>query len=176
MIEPGAPFSVEVLQKAHQRDGFDCGVDDLNRYIRALARQDMDRGAAVVYVAVPSGHPTRIAGYYSLSSTGVRLGDLAEATRRHLPRYPLVPATLLGRLAVDRVFQGSRLGERLLIDALERALAASHTIASAAIVVDAKDDRSAAFYARYGFITFPDQPHRLFIPMATVEQLGRSSR
>ena len=176
MTGPKALFSVEVLRKAHGRDGFDCGVDDLNRYIRAVARQDMDRGAAVIYVAVPSGRPTAIAGYYSLSSTGVRLEDLPETTRRRLPRYPLVPATLLGRLAVDRGFQGTGLGERLLVDALGRALAASRTVASAAVVVDAKDDGSAAFYARYGFIAFPDQRHRLFITMETVGQLGPPSR
>jgi predicted GNAT family N-acyltransferase len=83
----------------------------------------------------------------------------------------MVKATLLGRLAVDQTFRGRRLGEKLLIDGLDRALLAGRTVASAAVVVDARDETSAAFYARYGFIAFPDQPLRLFIAMKTVEQL-----
>ncbi len=172
MTESTASFSIELLAKAHERDRFDCGVDALNRFIHAQARQDMDRGVAVVCVAVPANAPAQVAGYYSLASTGVRLEDLPESTRKKLPRYPLVPATLLGRLAVDRHFRGQRLGEYLLVDALKRARQASRSVASAAVVVDAKDDSAAAFYARYGFMPFPDQPHRLFIAMKTVEQLG----
>lgn len=171
MAEAG-PFTIEFLAKSHQRDRFDCGVDALNRFIHEQARQDMERGVAIVCVAVPTDVPLQVAGYYSLASTGVRLDDLPERTRRKLPRYPLVPATLLGRLAVDRHFRGSRLGEQLLVDALRRARHASFTVASAAVVVDAKDDSSAAFYARYGFASFPDQPYRLFIAMKTIEQLG----
>ncbi len=132
----------------------------------------MDRGVAIVCVAVPMNAPSQIAGYYSLASTGIRLLDLPERAQKKLPRYPLVPATLLGRLAVDQSFKGRRLGEHLLIDALKRARQTSFSVASAAVVVDAKDDDAAAFYVRYGFIPFPDQPHRLFLAMKTVEQLG----
>ena len=170
MAESAVPFAIELLATSHQRDRFDCGVDALNRFIHQQARQDMER--AIVCVAVTTDAPPQLAGYYSLASTGVRLDDLQESTRRKLPRYPLVPATLLGRLAVDRHFRGQRLGAYLLVDALRRAHHASRTVASAAVVVDAKDDSSAAFYARYGFIPFPDQPHRLFIAMKTIEQLG----
>ena len=172
MATRDADFSIHVFEKVYQRDSCDCGVDDLNRYLRTQARQDMDRGAAVVYVTVPFGQPTEIAGYYSLSSTATRLDDLPEPTRKKLPRYPLVPATLIGRLAVDQAFRGRRRGESLLIDALDRSLTASETVASAAVIVGAKDDTSAAFYARYGFISFPDQPLRLFIAMRAVEQLA----
>ncbi|HEX9368238.1 MAG TPA: GNAT family N-acetyltransferase, partial [Vicinamibacterales bacterium] len=92
-------------------------------------------------------------------------------TRKRLPRYPLVPATFMGRLAVDRSYRGLRLGERLLIDALRRSLVASQVIASVAVIVDAKDQAGVAFYLRYGFLAFPDQPLRLFLPMKTVAQL-----
>ena len=165
--------SIEVLRKDHRREAFDCGVEELNRYVRTQARQEMDRDVAVVYVLVPSDQPTRIAGYYSLSSTAVRLTELPELVRKKLPRYPFVPATLIGRLAVDQVFRGQGFGERLLIDALERSLSASRTIASAAVVVDAKDGKGVGFYSRYGFILFPSQPLRLFIPMKTIGQLVR---
>lgn len=172
MTDSTARFTIALLAKTHQRDRFDSGVEALNRFIHAQARQDMDRGVAVVCVAAPTHAPAQVAGYYSLASTAVRLEDLPDATRRKLPRYPLVPATLLGRLAVDRQFRGQRLGEYLLVDALRRARQASQSVASVAVVVDAKDDAAAAFYARYGFMPFPGQPRRLFIAMKTVEQLG----
>lgn len=136
----------------------------------------MDRDVAVVYVLVPADQPTSIAGYYSLSSTAVRLAELPDATRKRLPRYPLVPATLLGRLAVDRGSRGQGLGERLLLDALKRSLDASRTVASVAVIVDAKDETGTAFYSRYGFTPFPDQPLRLFLPMQTLASLPATRR
>lgn len=167
-------FSVEVLGTHHQRNDFDCGSDALNRYLGTQARQEMERDAAIVYVLVPSDRPTRIAGYYSLSSTAVRLSEWPEPTRRKLPRYPLVPATLIGRLAVDQIYRGLRLGERLLIDALRWSLTASRTVASVAVIVDAKEATAVAFYLRYGFTAFPDQPLRLFLPMKTIAELAKS--
>ena len=170
-MSPTPAFSIEVLAKRHQRDDFDCGSEPLNRYLRTQARQEMERDVAIVYVVVPFDRPTRIAGYYSLSSTAVRLSEWLEATRKKLPRYPLVPATLLGRLAVDRKYRGLRLGERLLIDGLRRSLTASQAVASVAVIVDAKDQAGVAFYLRYGFIPFPDQPLRLLLSMKTIAQL-----
>lgn len=167
---------IELLGPHHDRQSFDCGVEPLNRYLRTQARQEMERDVAVVYVLSATGTANAIAGYHSLSSTAVRLADLPEGTRKRLPRYPLVPATLLGRLAVDRFHRGRRLGEMLLIDALRRSLIASRTVASVAVIVDAKDDAGAAFYARYGFQPFPDQPLRLFLPMKTLEALERAKR
>lgn len=110
-----------------------------------------------------------IAGYYTLSSTSVRLSELPEQTTRKLPRYPLVPATLLGRLAVDRRQQGKGYGRFLLADALYRA--AHSEIASFAVIVDAKDDSARRFYERESFLPFPDQPMKLFRPMADVRRL-----
>jgi predicted GNAT family N-acyltransferase len=168
--EAGA-FLVEPLNPQHDRERFDCGVEALNRYLRTQARQEMDRGGAVIYVLVPADQPTTVAGYYSLSSTAVRLSDLPDATRKRLPRYPLVPATLLGRLAVDQAHRGRGFGERLLVDSLQRSLTASRSVASVAVIVDAKDAAGAAFYARYGFIAFPNQPLRLFLPIKTIAAL-----
>lgn len=164
-------WRIELLGPHHDRQNFDCGVPVLNQYLHQQARQDMDRDAAVAYVLVPLDRPTSVAGYYSLSSTAVRLSDLPETTRKRLPRYPLVPATLLGRLAVDKAHRGQRLGEQLLVDALRRSLDASRTVASVAVIVDAKDDAGAAFYARYGFVPLPDQPLRLFLSMKTLSSL-----
>jgi predicted GNAT family N-acyltransferase len=164
-------FIVEALNKEHDREAFACGHAELNAYLRTQARQEMDRGSAVVYVFVPQRAPREIAGFYTLSSSSVRLSDWPDAVRKKLPRYPLVPVTLIGRLAVSQSQRGHRLGERLLIDALQRCHAASRAVGSVAVIVDAKDADVAAFYARYGFVTFPDQPLRLFLPMKTIGTL-----
>ena len=110
-----------------------------------------------------------IAGYYTLSSTSVQLGELPEQTVRKLPKYPLVPATLLGRLAVDRRQQGKGYGRFLLADALYRA--AQSEIASFAVIVDAKDGNARRFYERESFLPFPDEPMKLFRPMAGIRRL-----
>lgn len=110
-----------------------------------------------------------IAGYYTLSSTSVQLAELPAQTVRNLPRYPLVPATLLGRLAVDRRHQGKGYGRFLLGDALYRA--ARSEIASFAVIVDAKDENARRFYERESFLPFPDQPMKLFRPMADIRRL-----
>ncbi len=114
-----------------------------------------------------------MAGYYTLSSHSIDLGELPAHVARKLPRYPLVPATLLGRLAVDRRYKGQELGERLLVDALRRALTQSAQIA-AAVTVDAIDDPAARFYGHFGFIPFPDRPDRLFLLMKTIAALFRT--
>src|SRR5712672_3210185 len=110
-----------------------------------------------------------IAGYYTLSSTSVQISELPEQTVRKLPRYPLVPATLLGRLAIDRRHQGKGYGCFLLADALFRSVRSE--IASFAVIVDAKDENARRFYERESFLPFPDQPMKLFRPMAEIAKL-----
>ncbi|MDZ7958349.1 MAG: GNAT family N-acetyltransferase [Aulosira sp. DedQUE10] len=108
----------------------------------------------------------QIAGYYTLAATSIQVEDLPTAMRRRLPRYPLVPATLLGRLAVDERYQGQGLGAFLLVDALRHSLMSE--IASMAVVVDAKDDQAQAFYEHHGFTPLPNQLRRLYLPMGIV--------
>lgn len=110
-----------------------------------------------------------IGGYYTLSATSVNLGELPEPITRKLPRYPLIPATLLGRLAIDRRHHGKGYGRFLLADALYRSLRSE--VASFAVIVDAKDDNARKFYERESFLPFPDQPMKLFLPMASIEGL-----
>ena len=120
----------------------------------------------------------RIAGYYTLSSDNIRIDDLRldmaapELVKQlKLPRYPAIGATLIGRLARDLSFRGQGVGELLLIDALTVALAMSRKIASAAVVVDARDGNAQRFYTEFGFPAFPETRNRLFIPMKTIEKL-----
>lgn len=164
-------FSIELLGVSHDRTAFDCGVALLNSYLQQYARQDMERGIATPYVLVSSTKPREIAGFYTLTATAVKLTDLPESTVKKLPRYPLVPATLLGRLAISLKYRGKGLGERLLIDALKRSLEASRVVGSAAVIVDAKDASGVRFYERYGFKRLPEQSLRLFIAMKTIAML-----
>ncbi|GEC16911.1 GNAT superfamily N-acetyltransferase [Nitrobacter winogradskyi] len=122
--------------------------------------------AAPFVLVLPDG---TLAGNYSLSSTSVNLAELPERVTRKLPRYPLVPATLLGRLAIDRRQQGKGYGRFLLADALYRIVQSE--IASFAVIVEAKDDNARRFYERESFLPLPDQPMKLFRPIADIERL-----
>ena len=158
---------VEVLGPQHDRSAFESGVEPLDRYFRVQAGQDARKNLAAPFVLMlPDG---AIGGYYTLSATSVNLAELPAQVTRKLPRYPLVPATLLGRLAVDRRHQGKGYGRFLLADALFRSVRSE--IASFAVIVDAKDENARRFYERESFLPFPDQPMKLFRPMADIEQL-----
>jgi len=167
-------FSIVQLAGTHARDDFDCGVERLNQYLQAYARQDVARGAASVYVATLIDAPTEIAGYYTLAATAIRLSALPPNAIKKLPRYPMVPSTLLGRLAVTRRNHGRGLGEWLLLDALRRSLDASTTVGSSMVIVDAKNDAAALFYERYGFIRLPQDRSRLVITMKTIDLARRA--
>ncbi len=139
----------------------------LDRYFRTQAGQDARKHVAAPFVLVlPDGG---IAGYYTLSASAVPAPELPPDIVRKLPRYPLIPATLLGRLAVDHRHRGRGYGRFLLADALYRAV--SSEIASFAVVVDAKDEAARRFYERESFLAFPDQPMKLFRPMADIAAL-----
>lgn len=122
--------------------------------------------AAPFVLVLPDGV---IGGYYTLSATSVKLTEFPVDITRKLPRYPLVPATLLGRLAVDQNYQGRGYGRFLLADALFRAVRSE--IASFAIIVDAKDEAARRFYERESFLPLPEQPLKLFRPMADIRRL-----
>ncbi|WP_296710858.1 GNAT family N-acetyltransferase [Tistrella sp.] len=155
--------------RVHDRSAFSCGAPALDRYIREHASQDVKRDVARVFVAMPAGTLT-VCGYYSLSATSFRRDNLPAGQAKRLPGYP-VPAALLGRLAVDDGMRGKGLGAFLLMDALNRILLATQTLAIHAVVIDAKDDAAAAFYRKYGFISFMGESRRLFLPMATIRRL-----
>jgi len=143
---------------------------ELDKYLKERATQDIERRAAAVYVLLADG---RIAGYYTLSADNIDVRDLPEGlvAQLNLPRYPYIGATLIGRLARDLTFKGMGVGELLLVDALQKSLSMSREIASAAVVVDAKDEKAHQFYMDFGFIPFPDSRRkRLFLPMATIEK------
>lgn len=163
-------YRVEPLGKQHDRSAFSCGVEPLDRYLREQARQDARKRVAAPFVLC-EGKSNAVLGYYTLSGLGVDVGAWPEDVAKRLPKYPLVPATLLGRFAVATRLRGKGAGEHLLMDARRRALQASREVASVAVVVDAKDDGAVSFYRHYGFISFADHANKLFLPMAVIEQL-----
>lgn len=133
----------------------------MDRYLKEQATQDVRRRFAACYVALSAVN--RVVGYYTLSSADLSLGDLPEEMTRKLPRYPNVPAVLLGRLAVDQEFQGQGLGPTLLADAIKRIKRSE--IASYGLLVSAKDEKAKSFYQHHSFIPLPDAPLKLFLPL-----------
>lgn len=164
---PEGSLRVEALGPHHDRSSFVSGVVSLDRYLRSQASQDARKNMAAPFVLVlPDG---AIGGYCTLSATGVKLTEFPVDITRKLPRYPLVPATLLGRLAVDQNYQGRGYGRFLLADALFRAVRSE--IASFAIIVDAKDEAARRFYERESFLPLLEQPLKLFRPMTDIAKL-----
>lgn len=162
---------VELLAEHHEKCLFSCGEYHLDRYLQLQANQDTKRHLSKTYVLVQALRPSEIIGFYSMSTTSMRLTDLPEHYVKKLPRYPTLPAMLIGRLAVLKEKQGQGLGTELLLDALERCYKLSKTIGSSAVVVEAKNNEALRFYKRYGFIPFCEKPDTLFLPMKTIAQL-----
>ena len=148
---------IQPLGTNHERGAFSCGVPGLDRYLREQAGQDARRRVAAPLVATADG--AKVLGFYTLSTTSIELTDVPAALAKKLPRYPRLPASLLGRLATDLSARGIGLGRVLLVDAISRAVRSE--IASFAMMLDAKDEGAASFYAREGFIRLPGTPIRL---------------
>jgi GNAT superfamily N-acetyltransferase len=165
-----APEYVVPLQKAHDRQFFDCGNESLNRYLREQARQDAEKRAAAPFVLTQPGSPA-VLGFYTLSASLIPVRELPEELMRRLPRYAQLPVTLLGRLAVDQTVGGKGAGEFLLTDALRRSLDGARQIAAMAVIVDAKDKHAESFYRHFNFLPFQQTPRRLFLPMAQIAAL-----
>lgn len=165
-----APEYIVPLEKGHERSVFDCGNDELNRYLKQQARQDAEKYVAAPFVLIESSVPI-VRGYYTLSSSRIPLDELPADLARKLPRYDNLPVTLLGRLARDKTIPDHGLGEFLLLDALHRSLQHARQIASMAVVVDAKNGQAERFYRHFNFLPFQRTPLRLFLPMRQIEKL-----
>ncbi len=161
-------YIVEPLGKQN-RAAFHCGDEHLDRYFVERASRDVRENLAAVFVLLPSDAPDTVLGYYTLSSQEIDAGGIPDELRKRTGRYSRVGATLIGRLAVAKEHQGKKLGELLLLDALQKSLESTKTVAAFAVVVDAKYDRAVPFYRKYGFI--PLRGNRLFLPMKTVRKL-----
>ncbi len=161
------PYRVMPLADEHDRIVFNCGVPALDSYFHQQVSQDIRRRITSCFVAVTQDNA--IAGYYTLASASVAITNLSANLAKKLPRYPLVPAVRMGRLAVSTTQRGLGLGAALLANAMQRASRAE--IAAYALVVDAKDAQSAAFYAHHGLQALPNSQFTMFLPLASVTHL-----
>ncbi|NJM20137.1 MAG: GNAT family N-acetyltransferase [Richelia sp. RM2_1_2] len=163
-------LTIELLDKnKHNRSAFISGNDSLDNYIRKQASQELKKKVSTVFVLIDSPNLDIIA-YYTLSSYTVDVASLNEDFAKTVPRYPLLPATLLGRLAVDQSCQGKGMGELVLIDALKRVLEATSQVASLAVVVEAIDENAVGFYQKYGFRPFLQYPLKLYLPIKLIAE------
>lgn len=166
------PYRIEPLGKQHDRKGFSCGSDPLDQYFKTRASQDIRQRIAkcLVVVEVATG---AVAGFYTLSATSLALAEIPDRLVKGLPRYPIVPAILMGRLAVATTAQGHKLGTAMLAHAVE--YVATANIGAFAVVVDAKDDAAQRFYERHGFVAIVGHARRLILPLETALQAMKSA-
>lgn len=158
----------EPISKAHDREAFDCGEAELNEFLRRHARQSHERGGAKTFVATPLDEDKRVLGFYSLSPASIAYARTPALVKKGLARYD-VPVFRLGRLAVDRTVQGQSLGGQLLLIAGRRCIRAAAEVGGVALLIDAKNERVAAWYKAYGALPLLDAPRSLVLPIATIE-------
>jgi GNAT superfamily N-acetyltransferase len=166
----------EPIGRHHDRRAFDCGSPELNDYLRRYARQNHESGGAKTFVAVLPDEPPPVLGYYSISPGAIEFAHVPQALTRNLGRYD-VPVFRLARLAVERAVQGEGLGGELLLAAGARALAVATEVGGIALAIDAKDERAARWYERFGAMSLLDDPLRLILPLSVIaEALDEASR
>jgi GNAT superfamily N-acetyltransferase len=166
MIVPA--WHEEPINKSHQRDAFDCGEEALNDFLRRHARKSHDLGGAKTFLAIDDADRTTILAFYSLSPVSLTYSRTPEIIRQGLARYD-VPGFRLARLAVDLRFQRLGLGGQLLMAAGKRCLMAAAHVGGVMLLIDAKNERVAAWYAGYGARPLLDAPLSLVIPLVEIE-------
>jgi GNAT superfamily N-acetyltransferase len=166
VLDAAVSWLIEPLDKSHDRKAFDCGRPSLDDFLKLHASNYTKRKHARVFVAVRPDDPT-VGGYYTLSADSVAFEEWPTTASKKWPKHR-VPVILLGRLAVDRLAQGQKLGALLLGDAIFRATQVSVAVGACALRVEAIDGSAAAFYRHHGFEPFADQPLYLFLPLGTV--------
>lgn len=151
--------------RLHDREGFTCGVAALDDYLRRRAGQHQRDGIATTHVLIDDAEPARILGYCSMSAAQLHLQELIEDDRKRLPAYP-VPAIRMGRLAVSSSEQGRGYGQLLLGHAANLAFSVRHMMGVRVLIVDAKDERVAAFYESFGFRRTASAALTLYLPIS----------
>ena len=158
------------LDSRHDRENFSCGKDLLDNYFWRQAKQDVKRKLSACFVLIDK-ESKKLSGYYTLSSNSISHDLIPDSFKKKLPKsYLSIPTILLGRLAVDKDFQGKCIGKILLIDSLKRCFDTSDSIGAFAVIVDPLDKEAERFYDKYGFIKLPDSG-KMFIPMITIKEL-----
>lgn len=166
-------FLTEALNSTHNRANFSCGTAMLNNYFKRQAGQDVRRKLSTCFILADQVSD-KIKGYYTLSGNSIPNKLIPASVREKLPKsYVSIPVILLGRLAVDKNYQGQGIGKILLIDSLKRCYKTSASIGAFAVIVDPLDMDAETFYEKYGFIKLPSSG-KMFLPMKTIEILFNS--
>jgi ribosomal protein S18 acetylase RimI-like enzyme len=161
---------IELLAKFHDRDGFDCGSEPLNRFLKQTARQHAERGISRTFVLVEENtpEPVPILGFFSLNLCQLKSESLSPDEAKRLPRD--VSGVRLGRLAVAREFQRKGIGKTLLIAAMEKYMEIFNTAGGIGLFVDAKDQEARRYYEQFGFVSLPSNELELFLPIRTIQE------
>ncbi len=158
----------EPIAKRHDRSRFDCGDEALNHFLLRYARQSHEQGGAKTFLAIDDADCVSILGFYTLSPGSVTFQQTPQVISRGLARHA-VPVFRLGRLAVDRSVQGQGLGGQLLMAAGRRCLRVASEVGGVALLIDAKNERVAQWYAGYGALPLLDAPLSLLLPLKTIQ-------
>ncbi len=161
--------SIDQISPSSYKD-FSSDIKELDEYLKRFAKGNHKKNIGKTFVLL---HEEKVIGFYTISMAIIDFNEISEELRKGLPRYS-IPVARIGRLAVDVEHQGKNMGKLLLMDAFERIMEASTSIAAYAIVVDAKNERSKKFYERFGFFSYEENPMSLYIPMQTVEKILNS--
>lgn len=156
------------LEKSHKKNEFDCGNRPLNDYLAKIAKQDVEKNVAVCYIL--EGEDKKVIGYFTLASGSIPKDEIPDDLSRKLPRYSDIPFAVIGRLAIDKTYQGKGLGGYLLMEAFTEILKVSEVLGIAGVFVDPIDNSAIKFYELYGFIKL-NSSDRMFLPMATIREL-----
>jgi ribosomal protein S18 acetylase RimI-like enzyme len=165
-------LKIEALKKDHDRAEFDCGTNELNKYLRRTARQHLDKGMSRTFVLIDDDSPTKIFGYYTLAACEIHVEKLSRKYSKKYP--PKAPAAKLARLAVSKNNQRQGFGTLMVVNAIDRMLSVSENLGIIGFFVDAKNEEAKGYYEQFGFITLPENPLELFLPLATFQQAYES--
>lgn len=160
---------IELLDKSHARNNFDCNSEVLNCYLRQTARQHNQKGISRTFVLVDTEKPKIIIGFFTLSLCEIRAEKLTEKLAKKYPS--IVSGVKLARLAVDRNWQRQGIGEILMVEAMKRAIVIADNAGVIGLFVDAKDEKAKKYYLRYGFVSLQDNPLEMFLPLSTIRDL-----
>lgn len=162
---------VVLLTSEHDRTGFDCGVLELNRFLKTTARQHIDKGISRTFVLVDEKTPEVILGFFSLTICEVNVKDMPAAYAKKYPSHHGLPAVRLARLAVSSKERGKRYGEALLGEAIRCTITIAKQAGLTGLFVDAKDETARRFYEKYGFGSIEGRPLQLFLPVKTLLEM-----
>lgn len=155
----------------HDRKSFDCGVAELNIFLKQHANQNQSKNISKTYVAgvaVSADDHKKIYGYYTLSAGHIECDQFPKIVKAKLPKYPISIARI-GRLAVDKDYKGQGIGGFLLHDAFTNVLNISDKMGIFAVIVDAKNHDAKSFYRNYGFTDLQDSELILFLLISTIK-------